>query len=78
MHSGSTENPGVAGSIPALPIGMSVHFNTGSDTAAPKIAIDSVRVAAFCRQHHIQRLRLFGSVLRNSRMAVFSSPFPRP
>jgi hypothetical protein len=57
---------------------MSVHFNTGSDTAAPKIAIDFVRVAESCRQHHIQRLRLFGSVLLNSRMAGFSSPFPRP
>jgi predicted nucleotidyltransferase len=33
--------------------------------AAPKIAIDSERIAEFCRQHHIQRLRLFGSVLRD-------------
>jgi predicted nucleotidyltransferase len=44
---------------------MSVHFNAGSDMAAPKLAIDSVRVAEFCRHHHIQRLRLFGSVLRD-------------
>jgi len=33
--------------------------------AAPKIAIDPERIAEFCRQHHIQRLRLFGSVLRD-------------
>jgi predicted nucleotidyltransferase len=32
---------------------------------APKIAIDPERVAEFCRQHHIKRLRLFGSVLRD-------------
>jgi predicted nucleotidyltransferase len=28
------------------------------------IAIDQERLAAFCRQHHIRRLALFGSVLR--------------
>ena len=33
--------------------------------ATPKIAIDSERIAEFCRRHHIQRLRLFGSVLRD-------------
>ncbi len=33
--------------------------------ATPKIAIDHKRIAEFCRRHHIQRLRLFGSVLRD-------------
>jgi predicted nucleotidyltransferase len=32
---------------------------------SPKIAIDRSRVAEFCRRHHIQRLALFGSVLRD-------------
>lgn len=30
-----------------------------------KIAIDRARVADFCRRHHIRRLALFGSVLRD-------------
>jgi predicted nucleotidyltransferase len=29
-----------------------------------KIAIDRERIAQFCRRHHIRRLALFGSVLR--------------
>jgi predicted nucleotidyltransferase len=29
------------------------------------IAIDHTRVAAFCRHHHIRKLSLFGSVLRD-------------
>jgi uncharacterized protein len=29
-----------------------------------RIAIDRERLAAFCRRHHIRRLALFGSVLR--------------
>jgi predicted nucleotidyltransferase len=29
-----------------------------------KIALDREKVAAFCRQHHIRRLALFGSALR--------------
>ncbi len=29
-----------------------------------RISIDQSRLAAFCRQHHIRRLALFGSVLR--------------
>jgi predicted nucleotidyltransferase len=33
--------------------------------ATPKIAIDRERLADFCRQHHIRRLQLFGSVLRD-------------
>ena len=32
---------------------------------AARIAIDRERVAAFCRRHHIRRLALFGSVLRD-------------
>jgi predicted nucleotidyltransferase len=43
----------------------SVSFRAGFDKAAPKIAVDSERVAEFCGQYHIQRLRLFGSVLRD-------------
>ncbi len=30
-----------------------------------RIAIDRARVADFCRRHHIRRLALFGSVLRD-------------
>jgi uncharacterized protein len=32
---------------------------------SPHIAIDRDAVADFCRRHHIQRLALFGSVLRD-------------
>lgn len=31
---------------------------------SPRIPIDRQRVADFCRRHHIRRLALFGSVLR--------------
>ena len=31
---------------------------------SPQIAIDRERLAHFCRQHHIRKLALFGSVLR--------------
>ena len=30
----------------------------------PHVAIDRERIADFCRQHHIRKLALFGSVLR--------------
>jgi|SRR5512132_1621610 uncharacterized protein len=30
-----------------------------------KIPIDREKIAAFCRRHHIRRLALFGSVLRD-------------
>ena len=32
---------------------------------ASKIAIDRDAIAVFCRRHHVRRLALFGSVLRN-------------
>jgi predicted nucleotidyltransferase len=32
---------------------------------APKIAIDRAALAEFCRRHHVRRLALFGSVLRD-------------
>ena len=31
----------------------------------PRIPIDMQRIADFCRRHHIRRLSLFGSVLRD-------------
>ncbi len=31
----------------------------------PRIAIDRAGIADFCRRHHIRRLALFGSVLRD-------------
>ena len=31
---------------------------------SPQIVIDRERLARFCRQHHIRKLALFGSVLR--------------
>ena len=33
--------------------------------SSPKIAIDRQCLADFCRRHHIRRLALFGSVLRD-------------
>jgi uncharacterized protein len=30
-----------------------------------RIAVDRERLAAFCRRHHVRRLALFGSVLRD-------------
>ncbi len=32
---------------------------------APHLSIDSARLADFCRRHHINKLALFGSVLRD-------------
>ena len=32
---------------------------------SPRISIDRDAVTAFCRRHHIRRLALFGSVLRD-------------
>ena len=32
---------------------------------AARIALDRVRIGQFCRMHHIRRLSLFGSVLRD-------------
>ena len=32
---------------------------------SPKVPIDRQRLADFCRRHHIRRLALFGSVLRD-------------
>jgi predicted nucleotidyltransferase len=32
---------------------------------APRIAIDRHRIAEFCQRHHVRRLALFGSVLRD-------------
>ena len=31
---------------------------------SPKIALDRQAIAAFCQRHHIRKLALFGSVLR--------------
>jgi uncharacterized protein len=31
---------------------------------APRISIDRKRIAEFCQRHHVRRLALFGSVLR--------------
>ncbi len=32
---------------------------------SPRISIDRQRLAEFCRRHHIRRLSLYGSVLRD-------------
>ena len=34
-------------------------------TMSPRISVDRDAVSAFCRRHHIARLALFGSVLRD-------------
>ena len=31
---------------------------------SPKVSVDQVRLAEFCRQNHIRRLAVFGSALR--------------
>jgi predicted nucleotidyltransferase len=31
----------------------------------PRVAIDASQLAAFCQRHHIRKLALFGSVLRD-------------
>jgi hypothetical protein len=36
-----------------------------SETMSPQISFDRDAVSAFCRRHHIKRLALFGSVLRD-------------
>jgi predicted nucleotidyltransferase len=41
----------------------STHPDT-IDSMAPRIAVDRQRIADFCRRHHVRRLALFGSVLR--------------
>jgi predicted nucleotidyltransferase len=35
------------------------------DSAPPRLVLDPDAIAAFCRRHHIRRLALFGSVLRD-------------
>jgi predicted nucleotidyltransferase len=35
------------------------------EAVSPHISIDRDAVSAFCRRHHIRRLALFGSVLRD-------------
>jgi predicted nucleotidyltransferase len=35
------------------------------EAVSPHISIDRAAVTAFCRRHHIRRLALFGSVLRD-------------
>jgi predicted nucleotidyltransferase len=37
----------------------------GSSTMAVQIAIDREQIADFCRRHHIRKLALLGSVLRD-------------
>ncbi len=32
---------------------------------SPRIAIDGRRIAEFCQRHHVRKLALFGSVLRD-------------
>jgi predicted nucleotidyltransferase len=36
----------------------------GGQSVRPQVTIDRERLAAFCRRHHIRKLGLFGSVLR--------------
>jgi len=36
-----------------------------SETTRARIPIPQAQIAAFCRRHHIRRLSLFGSVLRD-------------
>jgi hypothetical protein len=37
----------------------------GTRAMSPHVSIDRDAVSAFCRRHHINRLALFGSVLRD-------------
>lgn len=43
---------------------MAEHHYT-KNYMSPKVTIDRDRIAEFCRRHHIRRLALFGSVLRD-------------
>jgi predicted nucleotidyltransferase len=43
---------------------LGVRFHT-KPTMSPSLSIDHQAVAAFCRRHHITRLALFGSALRD-------------
>lgn len=31
----------------------------------PRVVVDQMKLAAFCRKHHIRKLAFFGSVLRD-------------
>ena len=42
-----------------------------------RVPIDREEIAAFCRRRHIQRLALFGSVLRDDFTPGFLSPYIR-
>jgi uncharacterized protein len=54
---------GLRGSNP-LP-GTESHAPTrGGRVLSARIAVNREKIAEFCRQHHIRRLSLFGSVLR--------------
>jgi predicted nucleotidyltransferase len=37
----------------------------GGTAVSPRIALDRNQIAEFCRRHHIRKLSLFGSVLRD-------------
>ena len=43
----------------------SLLFSIIEEGTSPQISIDRDAVPAFCRRHHIRRLALFGSVLRD-------------
>ena len=58
----------LAGPVPSLgscQLPASTRQRRIMNEVSPHISIDRDAVSAFCRRHHIQRLALFGSVLRD-------------
>jgi hypothetical protein len=57
--------------LPCLTIALAEELRADSvsrimgEAVSPHISIDRDAVSAFCRRHHIRRLALFGSVLRD-------------
>jgi predicted nucleotidyltransferase len=57
--------------FPCLAIALAEELRAASvssfmrQAVSPHISIDRDAVSAFCRRHHIRRLALFGSVLRD-------------
>jgi uncharacterized protein len=61
----------LAQELPCLTIALAEDLRADSvssimgEAVSPHISIDRDAVSAFCRKHHIRRLALFGSVLRD-------------
>jgi len=59
IHGGNGSSPGRT-----PPVGAKRSSRIAWIAVAPRISIDRQRIAEFCQRHHVRRLALFGSVLR--------------